>query len=65
MDRLVSFLHSEFAAFWKVWSYNPGRHHMRGRGPKWHEKHASVRVADLQGEPPMRIDGSGRVVSSR
>jgi hypothetical protein len=65
MDRIVSFLRSEFTTFWKVWSYNPGRHYMRGPGPKWREKHASVRVADMRGEPPMRIDGSGRILSSR
>jgi hypothetical protein len=29
---------------------------MRGPGPKWHAKHAS-------GQAPMRIDGSGRIVS--
>jgi hypothetical protein len=65
MDHLVSFLRSEFATFWKVCSYNPGRHYMRGPGPKWREKHASVRVADMQGEPPMRIDASGRILTSR
>jgi hypothetical protein len=32
---------------------------MRGPGPKWREKHA------VRGEPPMRIDGMDRVVSSR
>ena len=43
-----------------MWTaYNPERHYMRGPGPKWHEKH------DVRGEPPMRIDGMDRVVSSR
>ena len=43
-----------------MWTaYNPERHYMRGPGPKWHEKH------DARGEPPMRIDGMDRVVSSR
>ena len=60
MDRLVSFLRSEISERWKMWTaYNPERHYMRGPGPKWHEKH------DVRGEPPMRIDGMDRVVSSR
>jgi hypothetical protein len=43
-----------------MWTaYNPERHYMRGPGPKWREKH------DVRGEPPMRIDGMDRVVSSR
>jgi hypothetical protein len=60
MVRLVSFLRSEISQLWKVWTaYNPERHYMRGPGPKWHEKHA------MPAEPPMRIDGMDRVVSSR
>jgi hypothetical protein len=60
MVRLVSFLRSELSQLWKMWTaYNPERHYMRGPGPKWHEKH------DVPGEPPMRIDGMDRVVSSR
>ena len=60
MVRLVSFLRSEISQLWKMWTaYNPERHYMRGPGPKWHEKH------DVRGEPPMRIDGMDRVVSSR
>ena len=59
MVRLLSFLKSEISQFWQIWTaYNPERHYMRGPGPKWHEKHAL-------GEPPMRIDGSDRVVPSR
>jgi hypothetical protein len=66
MVRVVSLLRSEISQLWKVWTaYNPERHYMRGPGPKWREKHASVRIADGRGEPPMRIDGSDRVVSSR
>jgi len=54
MVRAVSF----FSQLWKAWTaYNPERHYMRGPGPKWLEKHAP------QGEPPMRIDGAGRIVS--
>jgi hypothetical protein len=64
MDRVASFLRSEFAAVWAVWSYNPGRHYMRGPGPKWRQKHTALRVADMQGELAMRIDGSGRIISS-
>ena len=60
MVRLVSFLKSEISQLWKMWTaYNPERHYMRGPGPKWREKH------DVRGEPPMRIDGMDRVVSSR
>jgi len=60
MVRLVSFLRSEISQLWKIWTaYNPERHYMRGPGPKWREKHA------VRGEPPMRIDGMDRVVSSR
>jgi hypothetical protein len=60
MVRLVSFLRSEISQLWKMWTaYNPERHYMRGPGPKWHEKH------DVRDEPPMRIDGMDRVVSSR
>ena len=60
MVRLVSFLRSEISQLWKMWTaYNPERHYMRGPGPKWREKHAE------RGEPPMRIDGIDRVVSSR
>ena len=66
MVRIVSFLRSEITRLWKVWSaYNPERHYMRGPGPKWREKHASSRIADRLGEPPMRIDGSDTVVSAR
>ena len=64
MVRVVSFLSSEITHLWKVWTaYNPERHYMRGPGPKWREKHASLPIADRQ--PPMRIDGSDAVVSSR
>jgi hypothetical protein len=66
MVRVVAFLGSKISQLWKVWTaYNPERHYMRGPGPKWREKQASLRIADLRGEPPMRIDGSGAVVSSR
>ena len=58
MVRVVAFFRSELAQIWNAWTaYNPERHYMRGPGPKWHEKHA------LRGEPPMRIDGAGRVIS--
>ena len=47
MVRIVSFLRSEITHLWKVWSaYNPERHYMRGPGPKWREKQASLRIAD-------------------
>ena len=62
---LISYLHSEIAAYRKVWSYNPGRHYMRGPGPKWREKHAGLRIGDRLPDPPIRIDGLDRVVSSR
>jgi len=66
MVRIASFLRSEITRLWKVSSaYNPERHYMRGPGPKWREKHASLRIADRLGEPPMRIDGSDTVVSAR
>jgi hypothetical protein len=59
MVRVLAFLKSEILQIWQSWTaYNPGRHYMRGPGPKWREIHAR------QGEPPMRIDGAGRVVSS-
>jgi len=59
MVRVISFLRSELTQLWKLWTaYNPERHYMRGPGPKWREKHAG------EGEPPMRIDGMDRVVSS-
>ena len=58
MVRVVAFFRSELSQIWHAWTaYNPERHYMRGPGPKWHEKHA------LGGEPPMRIDGAGRVIS--
>ncbi len=58
MVRVAAFFRSELLHIWSAWTaYNPERHYMRGPGPKWHEKH------DLQGEPPMRIDGAGRLVS--
>ena len=60
MPRVISFIKSELLNFWNIWTaYNPERHYMRGPGPKWREKHA------MPGEPPMRIDGMDRVVSSR
>jgi hypothetical protein len=60
MVRILAFFRSELSQIWNAWTaYNPERHYMRGPGPKWHEKHA------LQGEPPMRIDGAGRIVSRR
>ena len=63
MVRVISFLSSEITQLCKMWTaYNPEPHYMRGRGPKWREKHAN---ADRRGEPPMRIDGSDAVVSSR
>ena len=66
MVRIVSFFRSKIVQLWKGWTtYNPERHYMRGPGPKWHEKHAIVRIADRQAIPPMRIDGSDTVVSSR
>ena len=66
MVRVVSFLRSEVMQFWNAWNaYNPGRHYMRGPGPKWREKHAALSIADKRGEPPMRIDGSDRVTSTR
>ena len=58
--RAVSFLRSEIAKFREVWIYNPGRHYMRGPGPKWREKHASLRIADMQSEPPMRLTARTR-----
>ena len=59
MVRVISFLRSEIAQLWTIWTaYNPERYYMRGPGPKWREKHGS-------GEPPMRIDLTGRIVSSR
>jgi hypothetical protein len=59
MVRVVSLLWSEISQLWTTWTaYNPERYYMRGPGPKWREKHAN-------GEPPMRIDGAGRVVSPR
>ena len=60
MSRVVSFFVSEISLLWKVWTaYNPERHDLRGPRPKWHEKHG------VGAEPPMRIDGMDRVVSSR
>jgi hypothetical protein len=59
MSRVMNFFASEISELWNVLTaYRPERHYMRGPGPKWREKHAS-------GEPPMRIDGSDRVVSAR
>ena len=60
MVRVISFLRSEIAEFWKMWTaYNPERHYMRGPGPE------VAGEACRRGEPPMRIDGMDRVVSSR
>ena len=60
MSRLLAFFASEISQFLQLWTaYNPARHYMRGPGPKWREKHA------VRGEPPMRIDGSDTVISSR
>jgi len=64
-SAMVSFLLSEISNLRKVWAYNPGRHYMRGPGPKWREKHAVIRIANTHGEPPMRIDGCNRIVTSR
>ena len=59
MGRVIQFFASEISGLWNVLTaYQPERHYMRGPGPKWREKHT-------QGEPPMRIDGSDRVVSAR
>jgi hypothetical protein len=59
MVRALSFLVSAVSRQWKAaTAYNPERHYMRGPGPKWRQKHA------VRGEPPMRIDGMDRVVSS-
>lgn len=60
MGRVLSFFRSEILQLWQTWTaYNPGRHYMRGPGPKWRQVHAD------QAEPPMRIDGANRIVSSR
>lgn len=65
MAHVVSFLRSRLVQLWKGWTvYNPERHYMRGPGPKWREKHVIVDIAD-RGIPPMRIDGSDTVISSR
>jgi len=64
MSRVISLVSSEIARIWKTrGAYNPERHYMRGPGPKWREKQASLRIADQLREPPMRIDGSGRILS--
>jgi hypothetical protein len=60
MVRVLSFLRSEISQLWQAFTaYSPERHYMRGPGPKWREVHAR------QGDAPMRIDGSGRIISSR
>jgi len=60
MVRVLAFFRSEISQLWQAWNaYQPERHYMRGPGPKWREKQAT------QGELPMRIDGAGRIVSSR
>ena len=51
--HVASLFRAELAECRKVWAYNPGRHYMRGPGPKWREKHASLHAADIQGEPPI------------
>jgi hypothetical protein len=50
--HLASFFRAELAECRKVWAYNPGRHYMRGPGPKWREKH--LHAADMQGQRPIR-----------
>jgi len=62
-SALSSFLPSEILDLRKVWAYDPGRHYMRGPGPKSREKHAVVVIAD-RGDSPMWIDSSDTVVSS-
>ena len=65
MVRVVSFLSSELTQLWKGWTtYNPERHYMRGPGPKWREKHASLRIANIRAEPAIRIDGPDAAVST-
>jgi hypothetical protein len=57
MTRVLAILWAEISQLWTIWTaYNPERYYMRGPGPKWRAKHAG-------GQPPMRIDGSGRIVS--
>ena len=34
---------------WDIRKYRPERHYMRGPGPKWHEKHASLPTSPLYG----------------
>jgi len=66
MLRLIAFFRSEIDEFRQFWTqYNPERHYMRGPGPKWREKHAGVRIAGRQGEPPLRVDGAGRIITAR
>jgi hypothetical protein len=38
--------HSFWLKLMAAWfaSYRPERHYMRGPGPKWHEKHGSVKL---------------------
>jgi hypothetical protein len=36
---VASYLRPEIEHMRKTWAYNPGRHYMRGPGPKWREKH--------------------------
>jgi hypothetical protein len=56
---VISLLRSEISQLWEMWTaYNPGRHYMRGPGPKWREKHGML------GGLHMQIDGSERVISS-
>ena len=56
---VISPLRSVISQLWKMWTaYNPGRHYMRGPGPKWREKHGML------GGLHMQIDGSERVISS-
>jgi len=65
MVRVISFLSLQIVHVWEIWTaYNPERHYMRGPGPKWREKQASLRIAEGRGEPPMRIDGLNRIISS-
>ena len=60
MPRLMSFFRSEIAEFRKFWTaYNPERYYMRGPGPKWREKHATLRIDERQDEPPHPVGRLG------
>jgi hypothetical protein len=49
LRHVAGALAAHHGPFWDVRKYRPERHYMRGRGPKWREKHFDRRASSARG----------------